>query len=187
MFDTTSGRRRHQAKQSLSVGNAVRPGVPTPREACRRRAAMVHELDRSFVPEIEKAAGPSPAWYQPTSYRTTVVRRSQTASHSPRSVPPLSRCSSGCHKVEHGGPMAIDHPYDRTQRHSSRQAKLRSTRTTRGRRRARFARGQLLRRVAEPARRLHRRPSPQFPERFQTKSRTWIPTADVVGPGKNRA
>jgi hypothetical protein len=30
-------------------------------------AAMVRELDRSFVPEIEQAAGPSPAWYQPTS------------------------------------------------------------------------------------------------------------------------
>ncbi|MGD1096083.1 MAG: hypothetical protein ABSB35_29325 [Bryobacteraceae bacterium] len=30
-------------------------------------AAMVRELDRGFVPEIEKAAGPSPAWYQPTS------------------------------------------------------------------------------------------------------------------------
>jgi hypothetical protein len=30
-------------------------------------AAMVRELDDGFVPEIEKAAGPSPAWYQPTS------------------------------------------------------------------------------------------------------------------------
>jgi hypothetical protein len=30
-------------------------------------AAMVRELDRSFLPEIEQAAGPSPAWYQPTS------------------------------------------------------------------------------------------------------------------------
>lgn len=28
-------------------------------------AAMVRELDRSFVPEIEQAAGPSPEWYQP--------------------------------------------------------------------------------------------------------------------------
>ena len=28
-------------------------------------AAMVRELDRSFVPEIEQAAGPSPGWYQP--------------------------------------------------------------------------------------------------------------------------
>ncbi|HTB11464.1 MAG TPA: hypothetical protein VK752_07835 [Bryobacteraceae bacterium] len=27
-------------------------------------AAMVRELDRSFVPEIEQAAGPSPAWYK---------------------------------------------------------------------------------------------------------------------------
>ena len=30
-------------------------------------AAMVRELDRSFVPAIEAAAGPSPAWYQPPS------------------------------------------------------------------------------------------------------------------------
>lgn len=29
-------------------------------------AAMVRELDRSFVPEIEQAAGPSPAWYEPS-------------------------------------------------------------------------------------------------------------------------
>ena len=27
--------------------------------------AMVRELDRSLVPEIEGAVGPSPAWYQP--------------------------------------------------------------------------------------------------------------------------
>ena len=30
-------------------------------------AAMVRELDRSFVPAIEQAAGPSPAWYKPNS------------------------------------------------------------------------------------------------------------------------
>jgi hypothetical protein len=30
-------------------------------------AAMVRELDRTFVPAIEKAAGPSPAWYEPSS------------------------------------------------------------------------------------------------------------------------
>jgi hypothetical protein len=30
-------------------------------------AAMVRELDRSFVPEIEQAAGPTPAWYLPNS------------------------------------------------------------------------------------------------------------------------
>jgi hypothetical protein len=29
-------------------------------------AAMVRELDRGFVPEIEQAAGPTPAWYQAT-------------------------------------------------------------------------------------------------------------------------
>jgi hypothetical protein len=27
--------------------------------------AMVRELDRSLVPEIEAALGPSPEWYQP--------------------------------------------------------------------------------------------------------------------------
>ncbi len=27
--------------------------------------ALVAELDRSFVPDIEAAAGPSPEWYQP--------------------------------------------------------------------------------------------------------------------------
>jgi hypothetical protein len=30
-------------------------------------AALVAELDRSFVPEIEAAAGPSPAWFTPES------------------------------------------------------------------------------------------------------------------------
>jgi hypothetical protein len=30
-------------------------------------AAMVRELDRSFVPEIGQAAGPTPAWNQPSS------------------------------------------------------------------------------------------------------------------------
>jgi hypothetical protein len=30
-------------------------------------AALVRELDRSFVPEVEQAAGPTPAWYRPNS------------------------------------------------------------------------------------------------------------------------
>jgi hypothetical protein len=30
-------------------------------------AALVGELDRSFVREIEEAAGPSPEWYRPES------------------------------------------------------------------------------------------------------------------------
>jgi len=29
--------------------------------------ALVAELERTFVPEIEAAAGPSPAWYKPES------------------------------------------------------------------------------------------------------------------------
>ena len=28
-------------------------------------AALVAELDRTLVPEIERAAGPTPEWYQP--------------------------------------------------------------------------------------------------------------------------
>jgi hypothetical protein len=28
-------------------------------------AAIVKELDQSFVPDIERAAGPTPEWYQP--------------------------------------------------------------------------------------------------------------------------
>jgi hypothetical protein len=30
-------------------------------------AALVTELDRSFVPAVEAAAGPSPEWYRPES------------------------------------------------------------------------------------------------------------------------
>jgi len=30
-------------------------------------AAVVRELDRSFVPDIERVTGPAPAWYQPAS------------------------------------------------------------------------------------------------------------------------
>jgi hypothetical protein len=29
--------------------------------------ALVAELDRTFVPEVEAAAGPSPEWYKPVS------------------------------------------------------------------------------------------------------------------------
>jgi hypothetical protein len=35
------------------------------RKIVENLGAMVAELDRSFVPEIEAAAGPSPEWYQP--------------------------------------------------------------------------------------------------------------------------
>jgi hypothetical protein len=37
------------------------------RKIVENLAAMVAELERSFVPEIEAAAGPSPEWYQPES------------------------------------------------------------------------------------------------------------------------
>ncbi len=40
------------------------------RKIVENLAAMVRELDRSFVPEIEEAAGPSPAWYQPPAWDT---------------------------------------------------------------------------------------------------------------------
>jgi hypothetical protein len=30
-------------------------------------AALVKELDRTFVPDFERAAGPSPEWYRPES------------------------------------------------------------------------------------------------------------------------
>jgi hypothetical protein len=35
------------------------------RKIVENLAALVEELDRSFVPEIEAAAGPSPEWYHP--------------------------------------------------------------------------------------------------------------------------
>jgi len=33
--------------------------------AASKKEPLVRELDRSFVPDIEKAAGQSRAWYQP--------------------------------------------------------------------------------------------------------------------------
>jgi hypothetical protein len=35
------------------------------RKIVENLGAMVRELDRSLVPEIEAAVGPSPEWYQP--------------------------------------------------------------------------------------------------------------------------
>ena len=35
------------------------------RKIVENLAALVAELDRSFVPDIEAAAGPSPDWYRP--------------------------------------------------------------------------------------------------------------------------
>jgi hypothetical protein len=37
------------------------------REAVENLGVMVAELERTFVPEVEAAAGPSPEWYQPES------------------------------------------------------------------------------------------------------------------------
>ena len=35
------------------------------RQIVENLAALVAELDRSFVPEIEAIAGPSPEWFRP--------------------------------------------------------------------------------------------------------------------------
>lgn len=37
------------------------------RRIVQNLAALVRELDRTFVPEVERGAGPSPVWYRPES------------------------------------------------------------------------------------------------------------------------
>jgi hypothetical protein len=56
----------------IPAGPRIAPGSQYPigdaaqwQKIVENLAAMVRELDRSLVPEIEQAAGPSPAWYQP--------------------------------------------------------------------------------------------------------------------------
>jgi hypothetical protein len=50
------------ATSQYPIGDAVRW-----RKIVENLAAMVVELDRTLVPDIEAAAGPSPEWYQPES------------------------------------------------------------------------------------------------------------------------
>jgi hypothetical protein len=53
------------APQDVAGGQYPIGGAAQWQKIVENLAAMVGELDRSFVPEIEQAAGPSPAWYQP--------------------------------------------------------------------------------------------------------------------------
>jgi hypothetical protein len=48
------------AGAQYSIGDAE-----TWRKVCENLAAIVAELDRTFVPALEAAAGPSPEWYDP--------------------------------------------------------------------------------------------------------------------------
>jgi hypothetical protein len=57
----------------LPAGERAGPGQYPIGDAARwaqiveNLAALVAELDRTFVPAIEAAAGPSPEWYHPES------------------------------------------------------------------------------------------------------------------------
>lgn len=64
----------HGAGFRASLGIPVAPGIfgqypigdaDQWHKIVENLAAIVRELDRSFVPAIEQAAGPSPAWYEP--------------------------------------------------------------------------------------------------------------------------
>ncbi|HEY2472043.1 MAG TPA: hypothetical protein VGI45_29930 [Terracidiphilus sp.] len=66
----------HGAGFRASLGIPVGPGILGQypigdaaqwQKIVENLAAMVRELDRSFVPAIEEAAGPSPAWFEATS------------------------------------------------------------------------------------------------------------------------
>jgi len=54
--------RRAAADAQYPIGDAARW-----QQIVENLTALVAELDRSFVPEIERTAGPSPAWYRPES------------------------------------------------------------------------------------------------------------------------
>jgi hypothetical protein len=53
----------------LETGNGRRPvsdfGADQWRQLVENLAVLVAELDRTFVPAVEAAAGPSPEWYRP--------------------------------------------------------------------------------------------------------------------------
>jgi hypothetical protein len=51
---------RAMDRMQYPIGNAERW-----QKIVENLAALVKELDRSLVPEIERAAGPTPEWYQP--------------------------------------------------------------------------------------------------------------------------
>jgi hypothetical protein len=62
------------ASLGIPVGPKNAPGGQYPigdaaqwQKIVENLAAMVRELERGFVPEVEQAAGPSPAWYRPPS------------------------------------------------------------------------------------------------------------------------
>ena len=54
--------RRATVNAQYPIGDAVRW-----QQIVENLAALVAELDRSLVPAIERAAGPSPDWYRPES------------------------------------------------------------------------------------------------------------------------
>lgn len=62
------------ASLGIPIGPKNAPGGQYPigdaaqwQKIVKNLAAMVRELERGFVPEVEQAAGPSPAWYRPPS------------------------------------------------------------------------------------------------------------------------
>jgi hypothetical protein len=61
-----------KASLMLPVSAQATPGAQYPiggaeqwTKVVENLAALVNELDRTFVPDIERAAGPSPEWYRP--------------------------------------------------------------------------------------------------------------------------
>ena len=66
----------HGAGFRASLGLPIAPGIVGQypigdavqwQKIVANLVAIVRELDRTFVPAIEQAAGPSPAWYEPPS------------------------------------------------------------------------------------------------------------------------
>jgi hypothetical protein len=64
----------YRAGLPLPVGPGTKPGEQYPigdaeqwAKIVANLAALVRELDRTFVPDLERVAGPSPEWYRPES------------------------------------------------------------------------------------------------------------------------
>jgi hypothetical protein len=55
------------SKNALGGGQYPIGGAESWRQMVENLAALVAELDRSFVPDVEAASGPSPEWYRPES------------------------------------------------------------------------------------------------------------------------